>query len=140
MAFRRKRDFVKDAWCVFDSVLVCTMVTETWVVPGFMILSHSAGGSMHLKNVSIMRLARLLRLTRMSRMVRVFRAMPELLILIKGMLASTRSVFFIFCLAIILFYVFGVLFRQLTHGNAVLTSVFSSVPGTMYFLLIHGTF
>ena len=44
------------------------------------------------------RLVRLLRLTRMARMARLLRAMPELLVLIKGMVVAMRSVFFTLCL------------------------------------------
>jgi len=43
-AFRRKRDGLKDAWFVFDSVLVTSMVLETWVFT-FIVFIMGGGGS-----------------------------------------------------------------------------------------------
>ena len=45
-------------------------------------------------DTSVLRVARLMRLCRMARMARWVRVMPELMILIEGMLAAVRSVFF----------------------------------------------
>lgn len=101
----------------------------------------AGGGWGGLGNASILRIFRLLRLSRMTRMIRLLRMMPELVILVKGMVAAIRSVFFTFCLLFIMLYVFGITFRQLAGGNAVLSELyFKSVPTSMYNLLIHGTF
>mmetsp|Transcript_79533 Transcript_79533/g.165157 ORF Transcript_79533/g.165157 Transcript_79533/m.165157 type:complete len:858 (+) Transcript_79533:102-2675(+) len=139
LSFKRKRQCLKDAWFVFDSCLVLMMVLEGWLMSGLMlVVGQGASGSMG--NASILRMARLLRLSRMARMVRLFRAMPELLILLKGMAAATRSVFFTLCLLMIVLYVFGIAFRQLTDSTAVGDKYFSSVVKSMYTLLIDGTF
>merc|ERR1719163_1371889 len=94
------------------------MVLETWMM-SMVMLASGAGGSNPAGNASILRLARLLRLSRMMRMARLLRAMPELLILIKGMIASLRSVSFVFMLLIIILYIFSIAFRQLSDGSPV---------------------
>jgi len=63
--------------------------------------------------------------------------MPELLILIKGMVAAFRSVFFTLCLLIFILYVFGIVFTQVTAGAL---EPFSSVGESMHTLLVQGTF
>jgi len=140
-SFKRKRNGLRDAWFVFDSSLVFMMVGETWGMTIIMLASGGAGGG-DLGNASILRMARLLRLSRMARMARLFRAMPELLILIKGMVAAMRSVLFTLCLLAIIIYVFGIAFRQLVGDlakNEEGYSYFGSVPTAMHTLLIDGT-
>merc|ERR1719281_2244367 len=77
------------------------MILETWIMP---IMDGGGGG---LSSLSILRLLRLLRLTRM---VRIMRSVPELLILIKGIVAATRSVGSAMMLLIIFTYVFAIIF------------------------------
>jgi len=139
-AFRRKRDGFRDTWFAFDSCLVFLMVFETWVMTAFTLVSggaSAAGGGMG--NASILRLFRLLRLSRMTRMVRLLRRMPELVILVKSMVAAIRSLVFTFCLLFVMLYIFGMTFRQLAN-QSLAEAYFSSLPHAMYTLLIHGTF
>merc|ERR1719504_611801 len=96
-------DAIKDNWFKFDFVLVSFMILETWIMP----LVASGGGG--LSQLSILRLLRLLRLTRMARLMR---SVPELLTLIKGIVAATRSVFSTMVLLILTTYVFGIIFTQ----------------------------
>lgn len=134
-AFKRKRNGLKDAWFVFDSLLVSTMVFETWVMTTiFLAMGGGAGG---LGNASILRMARLLRLTRMARMARLLRAMPELLILIKGMVAALRSVAFTLSLLGLILFIFGILFRQLCEDSPC-ESMFPTVLTAMHVLLVNG--
>merc|ERR1719456_1546975 len=103
------------------------MVAETWVVSAILLaLGGASGGGMG--NASILRLARLLRLSRMARMARLLRAMPELMILIKGMISACRSVFFTLCLLALLTYVFGIMFTQLMVDTIVGQTSFKTVP------------
>merc|ERR1719362_2570023 len=94
----------------------------------------SSGG---LGNASILRMARLLRLTRMARMARLLRAMPELLILIKGMAAAMRSVMFTLGLLAVIIYVFAIAFTQLCDGTEC-SQQFKSVGHSMHYLLVKG--
>ena len=138
-SFRRKRDGLKDAWFVFDSCLVFMMVVETWVMTTVMVVSGGGGGG-GMGNASILRMARLLRLSRMARMARLLRAMPELLILIKGMVAAVRSVFFTLALLTLMLYIYAIAFRQLTAETEIGFKHFDSVPAAMHTLLLDGAF
>jgi len=128
---------LRDAWFLFDSSLVFMMVMETWFLTIVMLLSGAAGGG-GLGNASILRMARLARLSRMARMARLLKAMPELLILIKGIAAATRSVFFTLCLLGLLLYIFAIAFTQLTAGTDVGEALFPDVASSMYTLLVCG--
>jgi len=75
----------------------------------------------------------------MARMVRLLRAMPELMILVKGMAVATRSVFFTLCLLLIMIYVFGIAFTQLARDTPLQELYFPSVPDSMSTLLLRGT-
>merc|ERR1719331_2215743 len=105
------------------------------------VLCTGSNGSAGLGNASLLRVARLLRLTRMARMARLLRAMPELLILIKGMVAAMRSVFFTLILLCLMTYCFGIMFTQLMAetelGNPYTDpkGIFSTVPLSMHTLL-----
>jgi len=134
-AFKKKRNCLRDFWFVFDSLLVGTMVFETWIMSAVML---AAVGSVNgMGNTGFLRIARLLRLTRMARMARLLRALPELLILIKGMVAALRSVCFALGLLGMILYVFGIAFTQLCEGTSLEPS-FETVMRSMHTLLVYG--
>jgi len=137
-AFQRKRDFIYDVWFRFDLVLVLLMIMETWLLPFvFWALFHNAGSnSSSLGALSVFRLARLVRLTRMTRLLR---AVPEVITLLKGIVAALRSVFFTLVLLVLLLYIFGIIFRSEAKGSSV-EDLFPSVTESMWVLLVHGTF
>eukprot|EP00404_Azadinium_spinosum_P019223 CAMPEP_0180490978 /NCGR_PEP_ID=MMETSP1036_2-20121128/39405_1 /TAXON_ID=632150 /ORGANISM="Azadinium spinosum, Strain 3D9" /LENGTH=429 /DNA_ID=CAMNT_0022499211 /DNA_START=1 /DNA_END=1290 /DNA_ORIENTATION=- len=136
LSFKNKRDGLKDVWFSFDTVLVIISVLETWVMTTVMWLSGSSG---KLGNASILRLVRLVRLVRMARMARLLRAMPEIMVLVKGMATAMRSVFFTLCLLVLITYVFAIIFTQLTAGTSIGNDYFASVLDSMYTLVIRGT-
>lgn len=74
----------------------------------------------------------------MCRMARLLRAMPELMILIKGLVSATRSVFFTLLMLCGLVYVFAILFTQLCIETKVGEVYFSDVTHSAYTLLIYG--
>jgi len=135
-AFKNKLNCCRDAWFSFDFVLVTMMIVETWVMVAFILISGA--GSSGLGNAGLLRLMRLMRLSRMARMARLLRAMPELLILIKGMVAATRAVCVTLFLLIIILYIFGILFRQLAAGLPTGEKFFPSVLASMHSLVIFG--
>lgn len=136
MAWRRKRDSLQDGWFVFDSVMVFMMVAETWVMSLFLLIASSASSG-GMGNTALLRLFRLLRLSRLARMLR---SMPELMILIKGMMSATKSVFFVMCLLMIILYVFAIAMTQLSMGTEMGDTLYSSVGLSMYSLMVYGTF
>eukprot|EP00929_Paragymnodinium_shiwhaense_P051321 TRINITY_DN25836_c0_g1_i3.p1 TRINITY_DN25836_c0_g1~~TRINITY_DN25836_c0_g1_i3.p1 ORF type:complete len:574 (-),score=102.30 TRINITY_DN25836_c0_g1_i3:27-1748(-) len=136
-SFRRSCDAFTDRWFCFDSVLVAGMQLETWVMPAMIwLLNRGQGGG--IGNASVLRVLRVMRLTRMARTVRLLRAMPELLILIKGMVVAARSVFFTLCLLLVVLYFFGIALTQLLRGSDAGTLWFSSVGHAMSTLWLHG--
>eukprot|EP00397_Hematodinium_sp_SG-2012_P033561 GEMP01035876.1.p1 GENE.GEMP01035876.1~~GEMP01035876.1.p1 ORF type:complete len:516 (+),score=84.79 GEMP01035876.1:146-1693(+) len=137
LAFKRKRNCLRDSWFVFDFFLCSSMAIETWVFP--IMISSNAG---NLGSLSILRLLRLLRLTRMARLMR---QVPELLTLVKGMGAASRSVFSTLALLVIILYVFGVMFAGQYHnelsndGCDECVEMWGSVPTSMFTLFVAGT-
>lgn len=138
MSFKKKRNCLRDGWFVFDTALVSLMVFETWVLTLVFIVT-AGGNSSGVGNVSILRMLRLLRLTRMARMARLLRAMPELMILIKGMTVAARSVFFTLILLLVFIYVFAIAFVQLLDDSDMKEEYFRTVPKSMSTLLLDGT-
>eukprot|EP00927_Polykrikos_kofoidii_P084894 TRINITY_DN9081_c0_g1_i1.p1 TRINITY_DN9081_c0_g1~~TRINITY_DN9081_c0_g1_i1.p1 ORF type:complete len:664 (-),score=140.56 TRINITY_DN9081_c0_g1_i1:252-2243(-) len=140
MSFKRKRDGCKDSWFVFDSLMVLMMVGETWALTLIMMSVETDGGNASGGPFSsIMRPLRLLRLSRMMRMAKLLRAMPELLILIKGMVSAMRSVCFTLLLQLIILYVFGITFVQITSDMEIGQKHFGLVVTSMHTLLVYGT-
>jgi len=137
-AFRRKRDAFTDTWFRFDFVLVTMMTFETWLMPLGFQLAVGGSGTQSLGDFSVFRLARLLRL---SRMTRLLRAVPEVVTLLRGMVAAFRSVVFTLLLLVFLLYIFGIVFRSQVKGDSdyLETEYFSSVWEAMWVLLVHGT-
>lgn len=71
----------------------------------------------------------------------MLKSLPELMILIKGMITAMRSVCYVMGLLIIILYVFAIAFTQLAVDNAVIRDAyFQNVALSMYSLLIYGTF
>jgi len=139
-AFDRKCNCLRDAWFVFDSVLVFTMVLETWVMAYLLPvvgLSLSGGG---MGNAGVLRLLRLLRLSRMSRMARLLRSVPELMILLKGMGQAASSCMWTAMLIVIAMFIWSLALKQLSSDTPLQEKYFSSIPDGMYNLMITGCF
>lgn len=137
MSFREKRFGLRDAWFCFDSVLVAIMILETWIMT-LLFLAVGLSSSGNVGNTSVLKLIRLVRLTRMARMAKLLRAMPELIILIKGIWVAARSVFFTLVLLMIIIYVFAIIFRQVTDGTEIGEQYYASVWEAMASLLLDG--
>ncbi|CAE8689493.1 unnamed protein product [Polarella glacialis] len=134
MAFKHKKNCVKDGWFVFDSILVAMMVTETWIMTIVSLITGSSG------NMGPSAVLRLFRLLRLSRLMRMLRSLPELMILVKGMVTAMKSVMYVLGLLIIITYVFAIALTQLTQGLVVHDLYFENVLISMYSLLIYATF
>lgn len=139
-AFKNKCDVFFDAWFVFDSLLVSLMVTETWILP-------FVGGGGPPIDLSILRLLRLLRITRMARLMR---AVPEMMVIIKGMAAATRTVCCSGVLLVLVLYIFSILFSDGFHekpetddneeyNELEATAMFGTMGKSMFSLFIMGT-
>jgi len=117
MAFRIKKTAFTDRWFVFDVVLVGMMILETWVLTLILMASNSSNGMRGLRNASMVRTLRLLRMARMVRIARLLRAVPELLVMIRGIVAAMRSVMVTLVLLALILYVFGVSLRLILNDT-----------------------
>jgi len=136
VAFKEKRHAFIDPSFVVDLALVCLMIFETW----FMYALHvvQGGSPEFMDGAGALSLLRILRLSRMCRLVRLLRAVPELMMLIKGLLASARSVLWTIGLLGIIVYVFSIGFKIITKGSRVGSEYFSSVSAGMVTLILPG--
>eukprot|EP00435_Cladocopium_sp_Y103_P014695 s3249_g3.t1 len=125
-------------WFVFDLFLVTMGVAEAWIMSIVLILTRSQDSSVF-ANSSSLRLLRLLRLSRIARTARLLRAAPELMIMVKGMIAAARSMLTTGVLVIAVLYVFGIAMRQATAGTEGGDQYFPSVWKSMFSLLVYAT-
>eukprot|EP00929_Paragymnodinium_shiwhaense_P114728 TRINITY_DN8321_c0_g2_i1.p1 TRINITY_DN8321_c0_g2~~TRINITY_DN8321_c0_g2_i1.p1 ORF type:complete len:838 (-),score=157.75 TRINITY_DN8321_c0_g2_i1:104-2548(-) len=134
LSFKDKKNCMLDAWFVFDTALLCLIVLETWVMRlvNEIILNRVASES------SVLRVLQMVRLTRLARLVRLLRWMPELVVLLKGIMLASRSVFFTLLLLLMIVYIFALTFRQFTDGTELGRDYFPDVPTAMVRLLMGG--
>eukprot|EP00929_Paragymnodinium_shiwhaense_P068463 TRINITY_DN34436_c0_g2_i1.p1 TRINITY_DN34436_c0_g2~~TRINITY_DN34436_c0_g2_i1.p1 ORF type:complete len:679 (-),score=160.20 TRINITY_DN34436_c0_g2_i1:146-2182(-) len=139
-AFADKCHALRDFQFLFDSGLVLPMILESWILPLIMIFSGLQGTTKVAKNAVILRLLRLMRIIRMARLVRLVRAMPELMIMIKGMSMAARSVLLTLCLLVIAIYVFGIAMASIASDTSAGQIYWKDVATSMKTLLLHGCF
>lgn len=139
-AFSSKRNCFKDAWFIFDTVLVSIMIVETWGITGVMLALDFRIDEGSSDVTSTFKIVKMVKLIRLSRMARLLRTLPELIIIIKGLSFAARSVCVFFLLWGMIVYVFAILFRQITEDSAVGQTYFKSVPDAMNTLLLNGVF
>merc|ERR1719329_994103 len=137
LAFRCKRDFLRDMAFVFDALLVLLVVAETWLIP----LVHAANGSRSGEgsNMRIALVFRLLRFLKVLRLGKVLRQLPELLIIVRGVLMAYKAISFTILLLAMIVYAGGLVFRVLLDGTALGADSFATVPMAMGTLLIEAT-
>merc|ERR1719424_1190268 len=142
LAFKRKCSCLKDGWFVFDTTLVTLYAFDPFTI-GFLAYLNGGGG-LDLPTAVL----RLFRLARLSRLVRMLRSLPELMIMIKGMVSAAASVGYTLGLLLLITYVFSIALRNLTPKPGAWEDpeedigivYFSSVLETMHTLIIYGTF
>jgi len=133
IGYKKKSSCVTDGWFVFDGILVLFMVLETWFFP-------IIGVNGALAQFSVLRLLRLLRI---SRMARLMKKVPELMIIIKGLIASFRSVGCTAILQVLILYVWSILFVSEYHEEEDsmegIEGYFGTMGKSMFSLFIYGT-
>jgi len=95
IAFRK--GYFRDYWHCLDFFIVWVSVFDVFVIP----LSAPNWTS----DTQILKTIRLLRLLRM---VKLFRIIPELMMVIEGMVASLKSMFWVFLLLAVMMYAWGI--------------------------------
>lgn len=138
MAFQKIEYAMRDKWFIFDSVLLVMFMLEVWVLTLVMTISGNTGSVDKAGDASILRVFRLIRLTRMARVAKLFRLVPELMIMIKGMVVAMRSVLVTLTLLTLVLYIFAIAFTQMLSGATVGTEYFSTVAQSMNSLIAYG--
>lgn len=134
LAFRNKKDALKDGALVFDLCLVASMVWETWILVLWFLFC--GGLSTNKTSMSILRIFRLFRLTRVARTARLVGNVPELMILAKGMMVAVRSVAAVLSLLGLVIYVFSIVLTVLLANTEAAPSKFETVPMSANTLLL----
>merc|ERR1719424_2105593 len=137
---------MRDGWFVFDTTLVALYAFDPFTI-GFMAYL-SGGGGLNLPTAVL----RLFRLARLSRLVRMLRSLPELMIMIKGMMTATTSVGYTLGLLILVTYIFSIAICNVAPASGetfpdsiwleedIRVTWFSSVPESMHNLIIFACF
>jgi len=134
LAFERKCNCFKDGWFVFDTSLVTLYMFDPFIIT--LAVAASGGAKIDLPTSVL----RLFRLARLSRLVRMLRSLPELMIMIKGMVTAAATVSYTLGLLLIFTYVFAIAMTQLSIDTQFREKYFDGVALSMYSLIIYGTF
>ncbi|CAE6973476.1 Scn11a [Symbiodinium natans] len=134
-AFQNAAQFC-DGWFLFDSSLTVMMIWDTWV--SFLVKTISGHNviSSQVRSFTVLRVLRVLRIARVARAARIINSLPELRVLVKGMVIAMRSTCTILALLLIIVYIFAILFVQLLSESQVGKGWFENVPQAMNFLLL----
>ncbi|CAK9023985.1 unnamed protein product [Durusdinium trenchii] len=134
LAFRSCLVSLRDPAFLFDLILVSMMMLESWVMP--LIDLISGDGSDLAETSSILRIARVMRILRTARIAKLVRYVPELVILLKGMMSACRSVFFTLVLLVLVTYVFSITITEVSRGTSLETDLFPGMGGTILTLIV----
>jgi len=137
MAFQVKLHVFKDSWFMFDFVIVFFMAFETWGL-SFLVWVTNGALTASSSSTSVLRVVRLFRMTRAARVARLLKAVPELMVIGRGIVIVARTVVVIMCLLIMLIYMFAIVFTQLAKGTDLEMSICSDMLTTMSTLLLGG--
>jgi len=140
LAFADKGNCLRDAWFVFDSVLVSLMVVETAIVPLLFLFSglDISNGTGVLANTPALRVLRLMKVFRLGRMARLVQAIPEMTILVNGIFGAVRTVGVTVMLLSGVTYLFGVVLTVMLKSGSHRHTMFSSILKSMDVLWKHG--
>ncbi|CEL99364.1 unnamed protein product [Vitrella brassicaformis CCMP3155] len=103
-----RKGYFRDAWNMFDLVLVSLSSVHTWVVtPMALNVQQNA--------LSWIVVLRALRLLRIARILRVLRFTKELWLLLRGFTGSLRTVFWTCLLGVIVIYTFAIVLTEFVY-------------------------
>lgn len=138
-AYRSTLLAITDPLFMCDWVLVVLMVWQTWVAVLINMWGDNASFGLG-RAASVLRVLRLLRVSRVVRLNRLVRAVPELAILVKGIVCAMRSVAAILTLECLVIYVFAIIFTVLLSNQEATALVgegkFQGVLQSCNFLLL----
>jgi hypothetical protein len=132
-SFAVRGDCLRD-WCFkFDLILTALMVFESWVLPiGLLMVKKEED-----RGDTFQRVVRVLRC---ARIVRLMRAFPEMVTMARGLCAASWAILSTFVMLLSLVYVFSIVMHTWLQDEVNLPSHWSSVPDSMWTLVLHGVF
>jgi len=139
MAFQVKLHVFKDSWFMFDFVIVFFMAFETWGL-SFLVWVTNGALTASSSSTSVLRVVRLFRLTRAPRVARLLKSVPEMMVIVHGIVIVARTVVVIGCLLALIIYTFAIVFTQLAKGTELESTLCPDMMTTMKTLLIGGIF
>lgn len=119
-------EFFRSAWNLLDLFLVSTSIVDFMLS----ILFDEADSSL-----SLLIVLRTLRLCRLVRLLRLFRFFKPLWLIVCGIAASAKALFYAWLLMALLIYVFALVIMRIMDSNRDDPEVvvyFGSVPGSMF--------
>jgi hypothetical protein len=96
--------FWRDGWNIFDFCLVTVAIVDAFVLG--LVQAQGDSGDNTMQVLTTFRVVRLLRLARIFRLLRFFK---ELWLIVSGVFASLRTLFWTWILIILIIYIFGIL-------------------------------
>merc|ERR1719356_143798 len=77
-------------------------------------------------------------MTRAARVAKLLKAVPELMVIGRGIVIVARTVVVIMCLLVMIIYTFAIVFTQLAKGTSLENTICSDMLTTMSTLLLGG--
>lgn len=136
-ALKVKRNGFRDKLFGLDSLLAFMIVLDTWVFPLFLFFTgpsavYSDTGTVPM----ILKLFRMIRLARIARLYRLMKMVPEVMLLVRGIMVAARSVLVTLFMLVIMMYIFTITLMELTRDTALRQTHFPSVGWSMLTLLL----
>mmetsp|Transcript_26932 Transcript_26932/g.80254 ORF Transcript_26932/g.80254 Transcript_26932/m.80254 type:complete len:549 (-) Transcript_26932:83-1729(-) len=132
LAYRRPLLALQDKWFIFDGILVFTMTLESWLLTIIFLITDAK----ELMGIGFLSALRILRVLRIVRVAKLCKAAPELKTMVAGIVAGIRSMLITAVILVVVTYAFAVCLRQLGMSTAWGQEHFTTVPNSVYTLLI----
>eukprot|EP00927_Polykrikos_kofoidii_P083341 TRINITY_DN8503_c0_g1_i8.p1 TRINITY_DN8503_c0_g1~~TRINITY_DN8503_c0_g1_i8.p1 ORF type:complete len:674 (-),score=90.20 TRINITY_DN8503_c0_g1_i8:27-2048(-) len=116
----------------YDAGLVFLRILDTWVIEVMLFVTGNFSGWW-------LRIIPMVKFLRVFQMGRIFLSSLGVMILIKGMVSSFRSVFLTLVLFVSVLYVFAIMMTMQSHGTE-FSEHFASLPVSMMTLTFRGCF
>jgi len=129
---------LQDFWFAFDLLLIVLMVSEPWLAPIVITVGNIDVTSGGMIDISFVKLLKLVKIMRLSRLAKLLRTVPELVIIMKGIVFAARSVFVFVLFWMIVIYMFAILLTELTRDLDIGAERFPTVIKSMNTLLLAG--
>jgi len=127
---------MKEFWIVFDLVLVLLLVIEVWILGTIAAITGMSMGGAGMKLIIVFRVLRLLRIMRLAH---VLKHLPELLVIIRGLVRALRAIAVVLVLIGLNIYIAALVFTAVLDGSTLGRESFPTVNASMGTLMLDCT-